>query len=120
MGKRVITEADVVEAAKAGSKVIVAPIGECIITHGARDKALYLGLEIDENLRSRETQPLPRLKGSKKTQAEKVVDQVTSLIKDRVPGKLAPEQLEDLVRKVVTDHLTKSTAPKRTAIPTRS
>ena len=48
MGKQVITEADVVEAAQAGSKVIVAHIGECIITDGARDKALYLGLEVEE------------------------------------------------------------------------
>ena len=41
-----------------------------------------------------------------------MVDQVSNLIRDRFPGKLAPQKLEDLVRKVVTDHLTKSAAPK--------
>ena len=40
-----------------------------------------------------------------------MVNQVTSLIKDRVPGNWPPEQLENLVRKVVTDHLTKSQPP---------
>jgi len=48
MGKQVITEADVVEAAEAGTKIIEAPLGECIVTYGARDKALSLGMEIHE------------------------------------------------------------------------
>lgn len=111
MGKQVITEADVLEAAEAGSKVIVAPMGECIITHGARDKALSLGLEIDESPGQGNT-ALGVTQGVEENQAEKVVDQVTSLIRDRIPGKLAPEKLEDLVRKVVTDHLTKSSPPR--------
>ena len=107
MGKLVITEADVVEAADAGKKIISAPLGESIITDGARDKALYLGLKIDETP-AQDISPHEDTRLVEESQSEKVVNQVTSLIKDRISVKLAPEQLENLVRSVVTVHLNKS------------
>ena len=111
MGKQVITEADVVEAAEAGSKIIDAPLGECIITPGARDKALSLAININEtSVQGVSTSEVTR--PAEETRAEIVVSEVTSLIKDRVPGSLAPEQLENLVRKVVADRLTESPPPK--------
>ncbi len=107
MGKLVITEADVVEAAEAGKKVLTAPLGDSIITDGARDKAVFLGVEIDETP-AQSFSPREDAGVAEESQSEKVVSQVTSLIKDRIPVKLAPEQLESLVRNVVTAHLNKS------------
>ena len=107
MGKQVITEADVVEAAGAGSKIIEAPLGECILTPGARDKALSLGMGINET--SSQSYPSPSVTPTvASSQTEEVVSQVTRLIKDRLPLNLDPEKLEDLVRRVATAHLSES------------
>jgi hypothetical protein len=48
MGKRVITVADVLQAAEAGESAISVPSGECIVTPGARDKAESLEIELLE------------------------------------------------------------------------
>ncbi len=112
MGKQVITEADVVEAAEGGSKIIDAPLGECIVTPGARDKALSLGMDIKET--SARDCPSPgETCAVASPRTEEVVSQVTSLIKDRLPIKLAPEKLENLVRKVATAHLSESRPRKK-------
>jgi ethanolamine utilization protein EutQ len=108
MGKRVITEADVVEAAEAGSKIIEAPLGECIVTYGAREKALSLGIHIQEADSKGTFSQEYYLKTS---QTEDVVSQVTRLIKDRLPTDLSPEKLETLVRQVATAHLSNSQTP---------
>jgi len=112
MGKQVITEADVVEAAEAGSKIIDAPLGECIITPGARDKALSLGMDVNETSAQGRTSPA-ETSAVESLQTEEVVSQVTRLIKDRLPINLAPEQLEALVRKVATAHLSESPPPPK-------
>jgi ethanolamine utilization protein EutQ len=110
MGKQVITEADVVAAAEAGRKIIEAPLGECIVTYGAGDKALSLGIEIKETSGQGDSSPsvTPTVASS---QTEEVVSQVASLIKDRLPLNLDPEKLENLVRQVATAHLSKSSPP---------
>jgi ethanolamine utilization protein EutQ len=110
MGKRVITEADVVEAAEAGSKIIEAPLGECIVTYGAREKALSLGIHIQE-ADSKGTSSSSQEYYLKTSQTEDVVGQVTRLIKDRLPTDLSPEKLETLVRQVATAHLSNSQTP---------
>ena len=107
MGKQVITEADVVEAAEAGSKIIEAPLGECIVTYGARDKALSLGMVIHETSEQVDSSPSATSTVAS-SQTEEVVSQVASLIKDRLPLNLDPEKLEDLVRQVATAHLSES------------
>jgi ethanolamine utilization protein EutQ len=48
MAKRIITEADVLEAAAARKSLCVTP-GECIVTDQARDRALELGVELSGN-----------------------------------------------------------------------
>ena len=107
MGKRVITEADVVEAAKAGNKIIEAPLGKCIVTDGARDRALSLRIDIKEN--DSEGGAFPSQESpSKMPQTEDVVSRVTRLIKDRLPINLTPEKLESVVRQVATAHLSNS------------
>ena len=112
MGKQVITEADVVEAAEAGGKIIEAPLGECIVTYGARDKALSLGMEIKETpeqgYASSSVAPAAAY-----SETEEVVSQVTRLIKDRLPLNLDPEKLENLVRQVATAQLSKSSTPAK-------
>jgi ethanolamine utilization protein EutQ len=109
MGKQVITEADVVAAAEAGSKIIEAPLGECIVTYGAKDKALSLGVVIHETSVQGDSSPsvTPTVASS---QTEEVISQVASLIKDRVPLNLDPEKLENLVRQVATVHLSESSS----------
>jgi ethanolamine utilization protein EutQ len=112
MGKRVITEADVVEAAEAGSKIIDAPFGEYIVTPGAKDKALSLGMEIQDNFM--QESPFPAdVTPAASSQTDEIVNQVAGLIKDRVSINLAPEQLENLVRKVVTDRLAEAPVPQK-------
>ncbi len=108
MGKQVITEADVVEAAEAGGKIIEAPLGECIVTYGARDKALSLGMEIKETPEQGSVGPAVAY-----SETEEVVSQVTHLIKDRLPLNLDPEKLENLVRQVATAQLSKSSTPAK-------
>ena len=108
MGKQVITEADVVEAAEAGGKIIEAPLGECIVTYGARDKALSLGMEIKETPEQGSVGPAVAY-----SETEEVVSQVTRLIKDRLPLNLDPEKLENLVRQVATAQLSKSSTPAK-------
>ena len=107
MGKQVITEADVVEAAEAGRKIIEAPLGESIVTPGARDRALSLGMEINEASGQGYSSPL-ETRPLEASQTEDVISQVTRLIKDRLPLDLAPEKLETLVRQVATAHLSES------------
>jgi len=108
MGKQVITEADVVEAAEAGSKIIEAPFGECIVTPGARDKALSLGMEINETAAQDFSSAAVT-----SSQTEEVVSQVTRLIKDRLPLDLDPEKLENLVRQVATAQLSETPTTTR-------
>ncbi len=110
MGKKVITEADVVEAAGSGNNIIDAPLGECIVTDGARDRALSLGIHIKETASSSSNDRVCTLNAGR---TEDVVSQVTRLIKDRLPLNLAPEKLETLVRQVATAHLSKSAAPRK-------
>ena len=43
MGKQVITEVDVVAAAAAGSKIIKAPLGECILTPRGQRQSPFFG-----------------------------------------------------------------------------
>jgi ethanolamine utilization protein EutQ len=111
MGKQVITEADVVEAAQAGSNVIEAPPGETIVTPGARDKALSLGLEIKEDEGASAPSTIVPAASS---ESDQVVSQVTRLINDRLSMDLDPEKLEDLVRQVAADQLSKSSSPAQT------
>ncbi len=107
MGKKVITEADVIEAAEAGKGFIEGPSSECIITPGARDKALSLGMEIYETSAGSGLSDAGT-PHSASSGTEDVVSQVTRLIKSRLPVDLAPEKLELLVRRTVNDHLSKS------------
>ena len=113
MGKQVITEADVVEAAEAGGKIIEAPLGECIVTYGARDKALSLGMEIKETPEQGYASSTSVAPAVAYSETEEVVSQVTRLIKDRLPLNLDPEKLENLVRQVATAQLSKSSTPAK-------
>ncbi len=112
MGKQVITEADVIEAAETGSKIMEAPLGECIVTPGARDRALSLGVEINETAAQGYSSPsvTPTAATSR---TEEVVNQVTRLIQERLSLNLEPEKLENLVRQVATSRLSETpAAPK--------
>ena len=113
MGNQVITEADVVEAAEAGGKIIEAPLGECIVTYGARDKALSLGMEIKETPEQGYASSTSVAPAVAYSETEEVVSQVTRLIKDRLPLNLDPEKLENLVRQVATAQLSKSSTPAK-------
>lgn len=107
MGKKVITEADVIEAARAGGRFIEAPLGECIVTPGARDKALSLGIDI-QGTSSGSLSSVVGTCGPASSETEDIVSQVTRLIKDRLPVDMASEKLSSVVRQVVQAHLSKS------------
>jgi ethanolamine utilization protein EutQ len=101
MGKSIIAVSDILDAAKSGKKRLPAPVGECIVTPGARDKAAELGILLDEGRgsaapTSAKTQPSP---------TDQVVREVCSLMKERLGSGVAAEELERLVREVVASRL---------------
>ena len=102
MGKCVITVMDVLDAAKAGRKSIAAPPSDCIVTAGARDKAIELGIVVDEDAGvprpAAESPSAAPLAG----EADLLVREVFSLLKNRVATGTDPQRLERLVREAVS------------------
>ncbi len=120
MGKRVITQADIQAAARAGNRTILAPPGECIITPTALDEAENLGITICGEAAglnvsggqageavSASSQP----NQADSAQTEQVVSQVCSLMKEKLPSSVDAGELELLVRQAVSARLMAASAP---------
>jgi ethanolamine utilization protein EutQ len=116
MGKCVITVVDVMDAARAGQKTITALPGECIVTAGARDKAVELGIVVDEGA------GLPRPSGETLSAApagetDIVVREVCNLLETRVPTGTDLKKLERLVREAVSAKLTGAAPDPAASLP---
>lgn len=104
MGKGLITVADVVQAAKSGSRAIPASPDGFIITPGAVDKAAELGVTLPSSDQPGQVES-SAARAADASQAQAVVSQVCSLVENRLPQDLDPKDLERLVRDVVESKL---------------
>jgi ethanolamine utilization protein EutQ len=104
MGKCIITVTDVLEAAQRRNKTLAANPSDCIITPGARDKAAELGIVINEGPETPAALPA-RFSESLPAQTEKLVREVCTLMKERLPAETEPQNLELLVRAAVMNRL---------------
>ncbi|MFO7709992.1 MAG: cupin domain-containing protein [Desulfobacterales bacterium] len=102
MGKCVITAVDVLDAAKAGKKSIAAPTGACIVTAGARDKAVELGIILEEGAGVPPPSEATPSSAPPAGAAEILVREVCDLLKSRVATGTDPRRLESLVREAVS------------------
>ncbi len=107
MGKRIITESDVLAALESGSKSISAPPAECIVTPQALDKALELGVLIMDGVQRDSSASAPSSAGAASapsaapTREDAIIGEVLAMMRTRLPSNVAPEVLEKLVREVV-------------------
>jgi ethanolamine utilization protein EutQ len=104
MGKCIITVTDVLDAAQKGNKTLVAHPSECIITPGARDKAAELGIVFNEGPDTPAAFPA-RLSEPASAETDRLVREVCSLMKERLPAGTKPQELELLVRAAVANRL---------------
>jgi len=114
MAKRIITEADVLEAAAARKSLCVTP-GECIVTDQARDRALELGVELSGN-----GAPVDSGRAAAGASAgalglrEQSVEQLVRQACEALGGKLPPGadhgKVERLVREAIEARISAATA----------
>lgn len=112
MSKRLITQADVIQAADSGETSINASPGQFIITPGARDKAQSLGIAICDSseLSSEEACALPG-SGAKQASepasplADSIIQQVSDILGSRLPAGTSKHNLEKIVGEVVAAKL---------------
>ncbi len=107
MAKRIITEADILEAVANGNKTLACPLSECIVTAQAQDKALELGVTLTEGQASCATgsgaaaasgasRPAPD-----SADMDKLVLTVVERMKDVLPSGMDSAQVARLVRDAV-------------------
>lgn len=135
MAKRIITEADVLEAAAARKSLCVTP-GECIVTDQARDRALELGVELSGGTSadggtsagggtaaaSAQAGVLGLAKQSAGQNAGQNVEQLVRQACEALGGKLPPGadhgKVERLVREAIEARISAATgAAASTALP---
>jgi len=106
MAKRIITEADIVAAAAAGERTVPASPGQCIVTEQARDRALELGVTLDEGCAPPQGACCAPSSGAPQAVPEAVppgglVDQVVAALRAKLPDGADPALVERLVREAV-------------------
>ena len=106
MGKRLITAADIRETAHAGLRTLCTSSDECIVTPMARDEAAALGISLTEESGVLLAVPAQGLM----LKTEKVIREVSDLLKKRLPEDVTDDNFETMVREVVEAKLgTKTT-----------
>lgn len=124
MAMRIVTEADILQAAASGTRSLEVPAGQCIVTAQARDKALELGLTLIDGGAGAEPQaappapacgqgagsppagkPCPEVEGPA---ADALVHQVMDSLRGRLPAGTSEAELERLVRQVAQARLAAS------------
>ncbi|MBW2513668.1 MAG: hypothetical protein JRE21_03725 [Deltaproteobacteria bacterium] len=105
MGKRLITAADIREAAQAGRRTLCTPCDECILTPMARDEATALGISLTDETGKGLLDPPQGLM----LETEKVIREVTDLLKSRLPEDVSVDSVESIVRDIVEAKLSSKT-----------
>lgn len=108
MAKRIITEADILEAA-ANTKSLCVPPEECIVTDQARDRALELGVELTEGAvespATGGTRAPAAVAGLREQSLDQLVRQACEALRGKLPAGADPGQVERLVRESVEGRL---------------
>lgn len=115
MAKRLITQADVIQAADSGQTSINASPSQFIITPGARDKAQSLGIMICDSSSSESCTPPSDVASQTSTPSEALSDsmikQVCDILNSRLPAGTSKQNLEQIVRQVVTAKMAGGSSP---------
>ncbi len=128
MAKRIITEADILDAVERGDKALSVPPAECIITAQARDKAFEYGVTLDEGAAECEpcaamaaaenVTPRPETSG---TDLETVVGKVVESMRDILPQDADKATVTRLVRDAVAARMgTRGTSRAEGELPRAS
>lgn len=120
MAKRLITQADVIQAAESGQISIEASPSQFIITPGARDKAQSLGIAIcDPSDASSPRACALSPDGAKQAPAtgpalnDAMIKQVCDILGSRLPAGTNKQNLEKVVRQVVAAKLGGGSSPAK-------
>jgi ethanolamine utilization protein EutQ len=113
MAKRIITEADVLEAA-AACKGLCVPPGECIVTDQARDRALELGVELSGCGTSADggkadVSASAAVLGLREQSVEQLVRQACEALGGRLPPGADSGKVERLVREAIEARISAAT-----------
>jgi ethanolamine utilization protein EutQ len=122
MAKRIITEADVLEAAAANKSLCVPP-EECIVTDQARDRALELGVALVEGAaaevggnaataaKTAATAGPAAVAALRGQSVDQLVRQACEALRGKLPAGADPGQVERLVRESVESKMTGAPRP---------
>ena len=118
MAKRIITEKDIVASAARGDKILSVPLDQCIVTAQALDKALELGLSLDNINISAPSQEETANEGSivasvDLTLLASIVSKVVERMHRILPPDSDPSDVAQLVRDAVAARLAPGTAQRR-------
>jgi ethanolamine utilization protein EutQ len=116
MAKRLITQADVIQAADSGQTSIDASPNQFIITPGARDKADSLGIAICDSSDGYSPCELPAgsanmASAPTSSSNDSMIKQVCDILNSRLPAGTSKQNLEQIVRQVVTSKMAGASAP---------
>ena len=119
MGKRLISEQDIQQAAREGRRSLAAPPGNCIVTPMARDAAAMLGIALEAvvdgapagSIGAAGPGPVPDETGT----AARLIEEVVFQIRSRLPEGVSDQRLGQVVREVVAARL--APADAASAVP---
>ena len=118
MAKRLITQADVIQAADSGQTSINAAPSQFIITPGARDKAESLGIAICDPSEASSSESCPLLSGGDEQSSapasvlsDAMIKQVCEILRSRLPDGTSKQNLEQIVRQVAAAKLAGASSP---------
>ena len=101
MGKRLLTIEDVSAAGAAGKLILHVPAAEYIVTPGAADKAIELGITLADSM-----DEIKEIKDAEtpkqENQPNAIVSAVLAEMKDQLPANISSSELEKLITEVVT------------------
>ena len=115
MGKRLIGEREIQQAAREGQRTLNVPPAECIVTPMARDAAAALGIDLVADIAAfpaggaESPAPGPEPAGAP-GDAARLVAQVVSRLQARIPAGVSAERLGQVVRDVVASRLAAASA----------
>jgi len=111
MAKRLITEQDIQQAAAQGRRALAAPSDQCIVTPMARDAAETLCVTLEEDAAAGGT-AVAATPAETGPEGAKLVQEVVSQLRSRLPADVSPARLEAVVREVVTTRLANAAAAR--------
>ena len=114
MGKRLIGEKEIQQAAREGQHTLNVPPTECIVTPMARDAADALGITLvagSEGVSAAGTAAPVPTRASESSDTGRLVEKVVSRLRSQLPAGVSAERLGQVVREVVASRLSVAAEP---------